>query len=74
MPTADTKGGRKGVFNVEVVATLARYGFAPGSTFGDTMHFDFIEGYSKTVPGGRSRANMKRDRLGPRGTITHEAP
>jgi hypothetical protein len=74
MPVADSKGGRKGVFNADVVATLARYGFAPGSTFGDTMHFDFIEGYSKTVPGGRSQPNMRKNRYGPRGTVTEEKP
>lgn len=66
-PTTDNK--RKGVFNAEVVAVLGRYGFAPGSTFGDTMHFDFIEGYSNVAPGGRNRANMAADRYGPRGTI-----
>lgn len=60
---------RKGVFNAEVVAVLGRYGFAPGSTFGDTMHFDFIEGYSNVAPGGRNRANMASDRYGPRGTL-----
>lgn len=67
-------GGRKGVFNAEVVATLARHGFSPGSAFGDTMHFDFIEGYTRTVPGGRSQTNMKRDRFGPRGTVTKGTP
>lgn len=59
---------REDVFNADVAATLARYGFAPGATFGDTMHFDFIEGYSHAVPGGRSRIeNMNRDRFGPLG-------
>jgi hypothetical protein len=63
---------RKGVFNAEVVTTLARYGFSPGSTFGDTMHFDFIEGYNRVVPGGRSQTNMRKDRFGPRGTVDRE--
>jgi hypothetical protein len=63
---------RKGVFNADVVATLARYGFSPGSTFGDTMHFDFIEGYNRVVPGGRSQTNLRKDRFGPRGTVDRE--
>ncbi|MBK7537551.1 MAG: hypothetical protein IPI49_19705 [Myxococcales bacterium] len=67
---ATTDRRRKGVFNAEVVAVLGRYGFAPGSTFGDTMHFDFIEGYSNIAPGGRNRTNMAPDRYGPRGTVS----
>jgi len=55
------------VFNADVAAALARHGFAPGATFGDTMHFDFIEGYSQAVPGGRSSNNMNPDRFGPLG-------
>lgn len=66
-PTTERR--RKGVFNAEVVAVLGRYGFAPGSTFGDTMHFDFIEGYTNVAPGGRSGANMQPKRYGPRGTL-----
>ncbi len=54
------------VFNREVMVTLAKYGWSPGSTYGDTMHFDFIEG-SDVVPGGRSQANMKHDHFGPKG-------
>jgi hypothetical protein len=70
---ATTDRKRKGVFNAEVVAVLGRFGFAPGSTFGDTMHFDFIEGYTSIAPGGRNRTNMQPDRYGPRGTIIREA-
>ena len=32
------------MFNADTVGTLARFGFAPGSNFGDTQHFDFVEG------------------------------
>ena len=49
--------GRK-VYNTEVVATLTRFGWAPGATFGDSMHYDFIQGYNAAVPGGRSMKNM----------------
>jgi hypothetical protein len=73
-PVAGAGEKKQGVFNAEVVAILARHGFSPGSTFGDTMHFDFIEGYNKTVPGGRSQPNMSRDRFGPRGTVTKDQP
>jgi hypothetical protein len=62
-----TRTNLKAVFNTEVVVTLARFGWSPGATFGDTMHFDFIEGYTATVPGGRSGANMKRTRFSPEG-------
>ena len=65
MPKRDSKGDRKPVFNAEVVATLAQYGWSPGATYGDTMHFDFIEGYAEAVPGGRSADNMDSDRFGP---------
>lgn len=45
---------------------LARYGFNPGSKFGDTMHFDFIEGYNDLIVGGRKAAeNMRMDRASP---------
>lgn len=54
-------------FNAELVVTLARFGWSLGATFGDTMHFDFIEGYSNVVPGGRSGANMKPTRYSPEG-------
>lgn len=62
--------GRQEVFNRDLVLTLARYGFSPGATYGDTMHFDFIEGY-ETIPGGRSAANMQKDTFGPKGKHTH---
>ncbi len=32
------------MFNADTVGMLARFGFAPGSNFGDTQHFDFVEG------------------------------
>lgn len=69
MPEREAAGPRKGVYNAEVVATLAKFGWAPGANFGDTMHFDFIEGYSKAVPGGRSAQNMKRTRYSPEGDL-----
>lgn len=74
MPERETSEARKGVYNAEVVATLARFGWAPGANFGDTMHFDFIEGYSKDVPGGRSPQNMKRTRYSPEGDLPPPAP
>jgi hypothetical protein len=58
---------RKELFSAEVTVTLARHGFAPGATFGDTMHFDFVAGYNQAVPGGRSLENMNPDRYGPLG-------
>jgi hypothetical protein len=58
MPNRAAKGARKQVFNAEVAATLARYGWSPGATYGDTMHFDFIEGYAEAVPGGRSNRKI----------------
>jgi len=61
------RDGRTEMFNAEAAAMLAKYGFAPGSNFGDTMHFDFIEGYSKAFPGGRKAARGKR--IGPNGIV-----
>lgn len=69
-PGQRNNGRRKQVFNAEVAATLARFGWSPGSTFGDTMHFDFVEGYTNAVPGGRSQANLKRTRFSPEGDYT----
>lgn len=66
MPDRTGQKGTQQVFNAELVTTLARYGFSPGATYRDTMHFDFIEGYG-AAPGGRSMANMKRDKYGPSG-------
>ena len=64
--TALRKQGKSGeVFNEDVFATLMRHGFASGSYFGDTMHFDFVESQSNLVPGGRNRINMKADRASP---------
>jgi hypothetical protein len=71
---AVTRHNLREVFNTEVVVTLARFGWSPGSTFGDTMHFDFIEGYSESVPGGRSEENMKRTRFSPEGDYVPPAP
>lgn len=59
------KQGKGEVFNEDVFATLMRHGFASGSSFGDTMHFDFVESQSNLVPGGRNRFNMKSDRASP---------
>lgn len=67
MPARDSSHGRAQVFNGEVAATLARFGWSPGATYGDTMHFDFIEGYTTAVPGGRSAKNMNHDRFSPLG-------
>jgi hypothetical protein len=61
------------VFNAAVATTLARHGFSPGATFRDTMHFDFIEGYAAS-PGGRSQANMAKNKYGPSGDIPPPAP
>ena len=61
------------VFGVEVVTTLARFGFSPGAAFRDTMHFDFIEGYAH-APGGRAMSNMQKDKYGPTGDPTPTAP
>lgn len=58
---------RKAVFNAKAVEMLARHGFAPGSNFGDTMHFDYIQGYSEAVPGGRHGDNMNKLRFSPEG-------
>lgn len=56
---------RKEVLNAKAAATLAKWGFAP-SNFGDTMHFDHVEGYSDAVKGGRRRReNMAEERYKP---------
>ncbi len=60
-------GEKLEVFNAEVVATLAEFGFCPGATFGDTMHFDYLAGYNTAVPGGRSLENMSHSRFSPEG-------
>lgn len=73
-PAGGNGGGRKQVFNGEVAATLARFGWSPGSTFGDTMHFDFIEGYTNAVPGGRNAANLKHTRFSPEGDLKPTSP
>lgn len=67
MPARSPGDKKQQVFNGETIATLARYGWAPGAAFGDTMHFDFIEGYNKAVPGGRSGENMEQHRYSPEG-------
>lgn len=67
MPARGPGDKKQQVFNGETIATLARYGWAPGAAFGDTMHFDFIEGYNKAVPGGRSGENMEQHRYSPEG-------
>ncbi len=71
MPERPPGGEKKKVFDGEVIATLARFGWSPGAAFGDTMHFDFIEGYNKAVPGGRSGENSKQTRYSPEGAL-HE--
>ena len=71
MPESPAGGGKKKIYNSEVIATLARFGWSPGAAFGDTMHFDFIEGYNKAVPGGRNGENMKPTRYSPEGA-THD--
>ena len=58
------------VFNLDTVLTLARHGFAPGMAFGDSMHFDYIEGYNKAVDGGR----FKKGVMGPNGVDTTITP
>lgn len=73
MPERSGAKDRKEVFNADLVATLAKYGFAPGANYGDTMHFDFIEGYNKAVPGGRSNENMKRTRYSPEGDLPEKS-
>ena len=64
-----TKGKLEHVFNDAVVETLVRFGWSPGATYGDTMHFDFIEGYSLAAPGGRSAKNMQATRYSPEGDL-----
>jgi len=59
-------GSKREVLNADTVETLARFGFAPGATFLDTHHYDFIEGYDE-APGGRSWANLNEDRYSPEG-------
>jgi len=67
LPNAPTgRGQLKQVFNPEVAKTLARYGWSPGSTYGDTMHFDFIEGYNATAMGGRTQHNVGGRTYGPK--------
>lgn len=61
-----TAGAKKELLNVDTVETLARFGFAPGATFLDTHHYDFIEGYD-VVPGSRSWENMNEDTYSPEG-------
>lgn len=73
MPARTGAKDMKQVFNAEVATTLARFGFSPGATYRDTMHFDFIEGYS-AAPGGRGQPNMDRTKYGPSGDIPLPAP
>jgi hypothetical protein len=73
LPARSSSGSKTQVFGVEVVTTLARFGFSPGATYGDTMHFDFIEGYAH-VPGGRSMSNMQMNKYGPTGDPATAAP
>jgi hypothetical protein len=73
LPTRSSSGSKTEVFGVEVVTTLARYGFSPGAAFGDTMHFDFIQGYA-AVPGGRSQDNMQPNKYGPTGDPAPATP
>jgi hypothetical protein len=68
MPARPGPKDQKQVFNAEIAATLARFGFSPGATYRDTMHFDFIEGYA-AAPGGRAQANMNKNKYGPSGDI-----
>jgi len=74
MPEPAAGGARQGVYNAAVVTTLAKFGFAPGAAYGDTMHFDFVEGFNTQVPGGRSGPNMKRTRYSPEGDLPPPAP
>jgi hypothetical protein len=74
MPTSGAgQPGRmqRAVFNREVMVALVRYGFSPGSTYGDTMHFDFIEG-DNAIPGQRKVKNMSPSQFGPKGKLNHE--
>jgi hypothetical protein len=73
MPGRAAGKDRKQVFNAEVATTLARYGFSPGATFRDTMHFDYIDGYA-AAPGGRSQGNTNRTKYGPSGDLPAPAP
>lgn len=45
--------------------------FSPGSSFGDTMHFDFIQGYTDLIPGGRAAVNMRKDRASPENRLPY---
>ena len=74
MPERPAGGEKKKVYNGEVIATLARFGWSPGAAFGDTMHFDFIEGYNKAVPGGRSVENEQQTRYSPEGAVHDKTP
>ncbi|MGN6108799.1 MAG: hypothetical protein ACTHU0_27080 [Kofleriaceae bacterium] len=65
--TGKPTNAKKSVFNAQTVEMLVRYGFAPGSNFGDTMHFDYIQGYSEAVQGGRRGENMNELRFSPEG-------
>jgi len=74
MPESPAGGGKKKIYNGEVIATLARFGWSPGAAFGDTMHFDFVEGYNKAVPGGRNGENIKPTRYSPEGAMHDTDP
>lgn len=68
-----TKPGRDNrveVFTAEAVAVLAKYGFAPGNRFGDTMHFDLVEGYSDAHPNWQQDFDGKK--IGPRGVVDEQ--
>lgn len=73
VPARPGAKGMEQVFNAEVATTLARFGFSPGASYRDTMHFDFIEGYA-AAPGGRSQPNMEKTKYGPSGDIPAPAP
>lgn len=61
--------GKQAVHNVDTVAALARRGFSPGATFGDTMHFDYIQGYNDEIVDGRA----SRATFGPLGRFEPKA-
>jgi hypothetical protein len=68
LATGDGKGRKTEVFNREFVQAMARFGFNCGGSWEgsiDTMHFDFMQGFS-LVTGGRTEKGDFSGDFGPK--------
>ena len=62
------------IWDTKAVEMMARHGWAPGSNFGDTMHFDYIQGYREAVQGGRSDRENQKEKWTPQDDIVPTTP